>query len=120
MGAESILKNDPYGLYVALISVTVVLSALIVLFFLIWGFGRLMVRSAAAPRKEGKVSMSSMLKKEDGVNAELIAAIGLALKLDGVERHDKESEVITLNKVARVYSPWSSKIHGLTHEPSRR
>ncbi|MEG2772176.1 MAG: lamin tail domain-containing protein, partial [Alistipes sp.] len=50
-------------------------------------------------------------------NGEIIAAITLALNLNHRDQHDKESAVITINKVARVYSPWSSKIHGLTRLP---
>ena len=53
------------------------------------------------------------------VNGEIIAAIALAVKLNKAEMHDRESDVITINKVARVYSPWSSKIHGLTPMPER-
>ena len=49
----------------------------------------------------------------------MIAAIALAIKLHKAEMHDRESDVITINKVARVYSPWSSKIHGLTQMPER-
>lgn len=41
------------------------------------------------------------------------------MKLNKAEMHDRESDVITINKVARVYSPWSSKIHGLTPMPER-
>ena len=52
-------------------------------------------------------------------NGEIIAAIALAVKLNKAEMHDRESDVITINKVARVYSPWSSKIHGLTPMPER-
>ena len=47
------------------------------------------------------------------------SAIALAVKLNKAEMHDRESDVITINKVARVYSPWSSKIHGLTPMPER-
>lgn len=47
--------------------------------------------------------------KEGEINAAIAAA--LHLYLAGV--HDKENTVLTINKVARTYSPWSSKIYGL-------
>ena len=48
-----------------------------------------------------------------GKEGEIHAVIALALYLYLMELHDRESEVITINKVARTYSPWSSKIYGL-------
>jgi hypothetical protein len=41
------------------------------------------------------------------------AAIAAAIYLYGEELHDVENTVLTINKVSRTYSPWSSKIHGL-------
>jgi glutaconyl-CoA/methylmalonyl-CoA decarboxylase subunit delta len=41
------------------------------------------------------------------------AAIAMALHLFFSEIHDEESNVITIRKVSRSYSPWSSKIYGL-------
>ncbi len=119
-GSDTILEHDPYGVYVAIVSVTVVLFALIVLAILIWLFGKLMVKSAnrkaarsrhAAAKASGRISVD---------NGEVIAAIALAVKLHKAEQHDHESDVITINRVARVYSPWSSKIHGLTPTPERK
>lgn len=51
---------------------------------------------------------------------EEIAAIATALKLYKSSRHDKESEIITILKIKRAYSPWNSKIHGLTQMPDYR
>lgn len=33
--------------------------------------------------------------------------------------HDKESAILTINKVKRAYSPWSSKIYGLREYPHK-
>ncbi|MDE5858752.1 MAG: OadG family protein, partial [Muribaculaceae bacterium] len=52
----------------------------------------------------------------DSDSGEVIAAIGLALR-DHFEAHDQESTVLTINKVRRSYSPWSSKIYGMRHNP---
>lgn len=41
------------------------------------------------------------------------AAIATALYLYFDEQHDEESNVITIRKVSRTYSPWSSKIHSM-------
>ena len=126
-GADTILDKDPVGIYGTIVSVVTVLSALIVLFLLIQLFAKVMVKSAQ--KKAAKSKTRGMLVDDmkvsvpagcdSVVNGEIIAAIALAVKLNKAEMHDRESDVITINKVARVYSPWSSKIHGLTPMPER-
>ena len=51
---------------------------------------------------------------------ELAAAIITALKLYKSNLHDQESEMITISRIARAYSPWNSKIHGLTQVPEKK
>ena len=41
-----------------------------------------------------------------------IVAIAMALHLFYDEVHDDESNVITIKRIERRYSPWSSKIYG--------
>ncbi len=41
------------------------------------------------------------------------AAIAMALYLYLNEIHDKESDVITIKRVSRTYSPWSSKLYNM-------
>lgn len=49
------------------------------------------------------------------VRADENAAIAMAIYLYNNELHDEESSIITINKVSRVYSPWSSKLHNMTN-----
>jgi glutaconyl-CoA/methylmalonyl-CoA decarboxylase subunit delta len=51
------------------------------------------------------------------VSDEEAASIALAIHMYKVEMHDKESLTITLKKVSRIYSPWSSKIYTLRQNP---
>jgi len=51
------------------------------------------------------------------VSNEEAAAIALAIHMYKREMHDMESLTITLKKVSRVYSPWSSKIYTLRQNP---
>ena len=51
---------------------------------------------------------------------ELAAAIITALKLYKSALHDQESEMLTINRITRAYSPWNSKIHGLTQLPEKK
>lgn len=51
------------------------------------------------------------------VTDEEAAAIALAIHMYKREMHDLESLTITLKKVSRIYSPWSSKIYTLRQNP---
>ena len=54
---------------------------------------------------------------QDGLSGEVVAAIVMALYLYTNEIHDQEDPVITMVRVSRTYSPWSSKIYGLRKSP---
>lgn len=41
------------------------------------------------------------------------AAIAMALYLYFNEIHDEESDIITVKRVSRTYSPWSSKLYNM-------
>ncbi len=61
-------------------------------------------------------------KKEEeiiDVSANEIAAISMALHLFMSDIHDKESNVITIKRIERRYSPWNSKIYGLNNTLNR-
>ena len=47
------------------------------------------------------------------------AAIAMALYLYQNELHDYENTVLTINKVSKNYSPWSSKLYGLREIPRK-
>lgn len=51
------------------------------------------------------------------ISGEVNAAISMALFKHFEEIHDMENTVITIQKVQRPYSPWSSKIYGLRQNP---
>jgi preprotein translocase subunit YajC len=51
------------------------------------------------------------------VSDEAAAAIALAIHMYKIELHDMESLTITLKKVSRIYSPWSSKIYSIRQNP---
>jgi glutaconyl-CoA/methylmalonyl-CoA decarboxylase subunit delta len=47
------------------------------------------------------------------------AAIAMALYYYFSDLHDEESNVITIKRVRKMYSPWSSKIYGLRVWPRK-
>ena len=58
----------------------------------------------------------SQVPKQD-ISGEINAAIAMALYLYSNELHDQENPVITMIKVSKTYSPWSSHIYGLRKSP---
>jgi hypothetical protein len=60
-----------------------------------------------------KVNKTSTGKDNGEVLSGDIVAIAMALHLFYDEVHDDESNVITIKRIERRYSPWSSKIYGV-------
>ena len=86
-------------------------ALLVALIFIMKAFGACFRVRPASGRK---VDAQPMISEEE------IAAIATALKIYKGALHDRESEVLTILNIKRAYSPWNSKIHGLTQLPDRR
>lgn len=71
---------------------------------------RLAARESAGHEEKPKVVMSG----------EENAAIAAALYLFFSELHDEEKYVMTIRKVSKTYSPWSSKIYGILNNMKQR
>ncbi len=100
------------GLIIALVGILIVFTALAVMsliFNQIPKFFKNQKRSKLL--KEGKIKDHEECCTD--LSGETNAAIALALHLYMSEMHDMESNVITIEKVSRRYSPWNSKIYGL-------
>ena len=107
--------NNPSGIGAIMIAFIFVFLALLLLYFLFKVIGYLMTIDARKAEKLKKASAPGLVK--DRLSGEVSAAIVMALYLYGNELHDQEDPVITMTKVSRTYSPWSSKIYGLRKSP---
>jgi len=120
--ARNAKENDSWGGAITIIAMTIVLSALIVLSILFYGFGK--VSSWLLARK--KKAATEKFKDHDGhdeedlASGEAIAAISLALAEHFGQGHDIEDTILTIRKLRKAYSPWSSKIYNLRHVPSHK
>ncbi len=70
-------------------------------------------------REGKKVVENNKKNKEQPIEGDVNAAIAMALYLYANDMHDEESNVITIEDVKRVYSPWRSKIYGVMNYPNR-
>ena len=91
----------------------IVITALIILFLIFTGFSKLINKDFKKKKVEtsGKAPRTSTAAGWK-VDDDLAVVIGLALSLSQ-EVHDTEADEVTITRVERRYSPWSSKIYGL-------
>lgn len=100
------------GAIITIVGIAVVFAALLSLNIIFGMIPKLLkIQMRKKFRKSGK-------KNEDeeccvDISGETNAAIALALHLYMSDLHDTESKVMTIAKVSKAYSPWSSKIYGL-------
>lgn len=97
-----------FSLTVAIVGYLIVFGALVLLFFvynLLPVFIKFNVRRKL--RKEGKCEDCDVSQ----IQGDVSAAISMALYLHLNEIHDEESDVITIKRVSKQYTPWSSKIY---------
>ena len=107
------------GWTIAIVGMLVVFLALYILtltFKLIPFLMNLSLRNQL--RKEGKFDVAE--KENLTIDADTNAAISMALFLFLAENHDEESNVITIKRLSRRYSPWSSKIYNVMNRPTRK
>lgn len=112
---EKFVKMDPSGLGLTAIAMSVVFLALALLYIIYKNIGRLFTRKSRKKSDDGKVSVPV---SEVAISGEINAAIAMALHLFQNELHDLENTVLTIRKVSRNYSPWSSKIYSIRKSPN--
>lgn len=99
------------GVSIAIVGYSIVFFALVILYyffhnlakFLVWQKKHAIKRSS----KVGKIKETELV-----VTGEVATAIAMAIYLSR-DLHDNESDIITIKKVSKTYSPWNSKMHGM-------
>lgn len=118
--SEQMIQKDPVGYGMAFIAMIVVFSALLVLFIIFKSIG--IANQKFEKRKEitSKPELATKPEKHLEASGEVIAVIAFAVNQYRQDIDNLESNILTINKVAKSYSPWSSKIYGLTQLPNRK
>lgn len=113
---ERLKRDDPYGLGLAIISMSVVFTALIMIFAMLKLFGWSSKKLAQKNAKKTETPVAANVANVNGeqeddeqMTGEEAAAIATALHLHFNSMHDEESEVITINMPSKHYSPWAQK-----------
>ncbi len=103
------------GWTIALVGYGIVFTALIALVIVFVNLPRLLqIKLRSKLKKQGK--SSGKIENLD-IEGDVNAAIAMALYMHFDQIHDEESNIITIKKVTKNYSPWSSKIYGVMNQP---
>jgi len=95
----------------------IVFTALVLLFWLFSAVPKIIVLGKVKRSiRQGKEPLPAV---EDTISGEATAAIAMALHLYLDEIHDKESGVLTIKRISKAYSPWSSKIYAVRNQFNR-
>ena len=129
--ADKMKERDPYGWILTVVSVSVVFTALAVLWFLFWYFFDRRAKKAAEGKAKPKAVKAKVLAGKDPdeetaaaiamaidqeLNGDNYAAIAMALHLYFSETiHDKEAFVITIRR--DTPSAWNDKTLGFRRLP---
>ena len=102
---------------ITLIGFSLVVVLLIILVFILMGFGSIMQR-LAAPKKETNLKPVAVVPTPNAaevveITGEELAAIAMAIQLSKESAHDNESKVLTI--VSNPNSAWSSKVFGINN-----
>ncbi len=125
LGSTEFTQQDPHGFIMAMLGMGIVFSILILIYIIFTNTPKLFTQSFRQKLRDRfkKKTPEELEKTEEpeeetleagaDLTGEINAAIAAAVHLYRSELHDFEDTVLTMKKVSRTYSPWSSKIYGL-------
>ena len=113
LNIENITSNE---IVIAIVGYVIVFIALVLLYSLFKTLPRILYMKL---KKKKSTDKETKIPKGEMISGEETAAIALALQMYFDELHDEESGVLTIKKVSKAYSPWSSKIYGLRRWPHK-
>lgn len=111
-------KHDKIGLGMTVLAMGVVFSALLILSVCFRSLGKVNEKIAKRKKAESTSDKEFVASATGADSGEEIAAIAMALH-EHLNMHDHEDFVLTINKVKKAYSPWSSKIYSLRQTPHK-
>ncbi|MDR1417326.1 MAG: lamin tail domain-containing protein [Prevotellaceae bacterium] len=115
---------DPTGIVMTITAMTVVFLALFLLFIIFKRVGKtalwiIALRGKKIP-KESPAQVTVSGEKQQPSPGAVFAAIAYALRQYELEMSELESNVLTINKISKTYSPWNSKIYTLRETPVKK
>lgn len=115
--ADEVTRLDPLGVGMMAIGMVVVFASLLMLYMLFAYISRLLRKKPAKAPAAAHAEPPATKPAGNGQNSEAAVAIAAALHLYFTELHDNEQAILTIRRISRTYSPWSSKIYSLRKHP---
>ena len=107
-------STTDFGFTVALVGFSIVVFSLTLLVIVFTRLPKLVNMNLNRCRKKKKQIPENITSNNDYiVEGNVTAAISLAIHLYFSELHDNESNIVTIKKVKKAYSPWNSKIYSV-------
>ena len=118
---ESFRILDQSGVVLTLMAMAIVFLALLVLSLCFYAISKIGEKISKTNKIKSQGVDPKTVARADAPasdSGEEIAAIVMALH-EHLNAHDQENTILTINKVKKAYSPWSSKIYGLREIPRK-
>lgn len=109
--------NMEFGFTVAIVGFFIVILALTLLVMVFQKLPKILnikLRKLYSKNRSKNGYAPDTSHNELYVEGNVTAAISLALHMYFSEMHDEESGIVTIKRVRKSYSPWSSKIYAVT------
>ena len=120
---EKFEEHDSDGIGMSISAMSVVFCGLILLYISFKIIGRVSVNLSKRNAMKAKGITDKQEAKEKKLGeapGEIFAAIAMAMHEMQSDVHDVQDTVLTITRVKRSYSPWSSKIYTLRETPQKK
>lgn len=114
-----LLNVDTQEWTITIVGWLIVFAALVLLIIIFTNLPRLFNIKIPKRNKAANTVGNTVDSDSKYLSGDETAAIAMALHLFFEEQHDEESNVITIKRIQRRYSPWSSKIYGVRNFPNK-
>jgi glutaconyl-CoA/methylmalonyl-CoA decarboxylase subunit delta len=104
---------DSSAFTIAIVGYTIVFAALVVLWFVFAILPKLLTVRLKIKFKQRKDNEEVCDKCGEFITGQENAAIAVAIHLYFSQLHDEESTRMTIKKVKKDYSPWSSRVYSI-------
>lgn len=115
--ADELVKHDPYGIFMAIMAITLVLTILTLIYLSFKVVTKILNKKPKVAPSQGTEPAKTEAKAMP--SGEVNAAIAYALHLYMQQLNSEETTELTIKRIAHRYSPWSSKIHTLQRQPGQ-
>ncbi len=107
---------DTSNITIAIVGYVIVFTALVLLYFVFANIPKVLnLAYKLKYKKNCKKGEDCKDENPEFLTGQENAAIATAIYLYLNELHDEETAVMTIKRIKKVYSPWSSKLHGMNN-----